>query len=401
MKLNYPPANFYFAIAIAFLLPFKLLLSPIIACWLIFHLFNFKQINLKLKRKNLSLFLPILFFVAHLFAGFFSTNAKEALFSIEIKLSFLFLPFLFAQSNFNIETKNKLLFTFVGANVLALVICTVNSIIHWFNHSNFLTYNEFCLFMHPSYFSMYLAFSVFILMLKFKELTSLINSKAFIYSIVVFLVSGIYFSASKMGILTFFMLIPLIILIQLFKRKQFKSILFVAITFIASALFFLFSDSIPAARMRNVVSVLTATNEIDKTTSESNAVRLLIWKESLNLIKQKPILGYTPGDANDALYQAYEKQGLTGALEKKLNAHNQFLQTTIGLGVIGFLILLGMIFYSVWFGIKSKNELQLFFGLLITMNFLVESMLQTSAGILFFVFFYSLLNSSDVKSKLA
>jgi O-antigen ligase len=190
-----------------------------------------------------------------------------------------------------------------------------------------------------------------------------------------------------MGILTFFMLIPLIILIQLFKRKQFKSILFVAITFIASALFFLFSDSIPAARMRNVVSVLTATNEIDKTTSESNAVRLLIWKESLNLIKQKPILGYTPGDANDALYQAYEKQGLTGALEKKLNAHNQFLQTTIGLGGIGFLILLGMIFYSVWFGIKSKNELQLFFGLLITMNFLVESMLQTSAGILFFVFF--------------
>lgn len=400
MKLNYPLVNFYFAIAIAFLLPFKILISPVIACWLIFQFLNYEEIDFKTKFKKSALLLPIIFFSTHLLAYFFTENTKEALFSIELKLSFLILPFLVIQSKNTIERTNKILFAFVSANIIALLICTINSFAHFFKHESFLTYNEFCLFMHPSYFSMYLAFSVFILLLKFKELTSLLNNKVIIYTTIVFLISGIYFAASKMGILTFFILVPLIILIQLYKGKKFKTILLVAGTFILSSLFFIFSDSIPAARMRNVISVLTTTQNIDKTTSESNAVRLLIWKESFNLIKQKPILGYTPGDANDKLYQAYEQQGLTGALEKKLNAHNQFLQTSIGLGIFGFLLLSGMIFYSIFYGIKENNGLQLFFGLLIAMNFFVESMLQTSAGTIFFVFFYSLLNfkNGEIKS---
>jgi O-antigen ligase len=399
MNFKFPQANFYFAIAIAVLLPFKFLISPIIACWLIYQLANYKNLELQNLFKKKWVVLSLLFFAAHAIAYFFSDNSKEALFSIEVKLSFLLLPLLFANSKFENPSKNKLLIAFVCANTLALVLCLINSFVHYLKHSTFLTYNEFCLFMHPSYFSMYLAFSLFFLLVRFIEIRSIIKSKLVYFSVLIFLVTGIFLAASKMGILTFFALSPLIILFQLYKRKYFKTILLVILFFLASGLFFMYSDSLPAARMKNVLSVFSSQQLKDKTTSESNAVRVLIWEESIQLVKDQPLLGYTPGDTNDQLYTSYEKNGLSGALNKKLNAHNQFLQTAIGLGLLGLFLLGAMLIQSIWFGIKTKNELQLFFGLLIIMNFFVESMLQTSAGTLFFVFFYSLLQQTAINNS--
>ena len=77
---------------------------------------------------------------------------------------------------------------------------------------------------------------------------------------------------------------------------------------------------------------------VDKTSSESTTVRVLIWQQCLTLIQNNFLFGVSVGDTNDALYLAYEQNGLIGALDHKLNAHNQFFQTFIGLGVIGFMI---------------------------------------------------------------
>jgi hypothetical protein len=48
-----------------------------------------------------------------------------------------------------------------------------------------------------------------------------------------------------------------------------------------------------------------------------------------------------------------------------------------------------------------KNFLLFVFSLLVTLNFLVESMLQTSAGVLFFAFFYCVFNLVDEKKLLS
>ena len=103
------------------------------------------------------------------------------------------------------------------------------------------------------------------------------------------------------------------------------------------------------------------------------------------------------GDANDELYAAYENNGLTGAFEHKLNAHNQYLQSFIGLGIIGFVLLFAMTFGNLYYAILSKNNLLLILSLLLISNFLVESMLQRSAGVLFTVFFLCLFNLKNFK----
>jgi O-antigen ligase len=140
---------------------------------------------------------------------------------------------------------------------------------------------------------------------------------------------------------------------------------------------------------------------LDKTSSESNTIRLLVWEQSVQLIKDNFWFGLGVGDANDALYKAYANNGITGALEHRLNAHNQYLQTFLGMGFFGFLLLLYLSLGELIKGIGKKNVMLSFFSLLICLNFLVESMLQAVAGTLFFAFFFCLFNLIEEKRMLS
>lgn len=194
-----------------------------------------------------------------------------------------------------------------------------------------------------------------------------------------------------MGMLSLFVSLPVILFYVLFKQKKFLLLGIILITIIAGLFFVLRSDFAPVQRLKNAFNFASSSEIIDKTTGESNAVRVLIWSEATTLIKQNWLLGVTPGDANDALYKAYEKAGMTGALNKHLNAHNQFLQTSIGTGLVGVLVLLILTLGILIAGFIRKEIILILFGLIIMLNFLVESMLQTQAGTLFFVFFAPLL----------
>lgn len=96
---------------------------------------------------------------------------------------------------------------------------------------------------------------------------------------------------------------------------------------------------------------------------------------------------------------AYLQSGMTGAYANSLNAHNQFLQTFIGTGVIGFIVLVIMTFYAFILSLLRKYYLTALFSLMIILNFMVESMLQVHAGFIFFVFFFCLLTQYDLSRK--
>jgi hypothetical protein len=76
------------------------------------------------------------------------------------------------------------------------------------------------------------------------------------------------------------------------------------------------------------------------------------------------------------------------------------MQTFIGLGLIGFISLCLITVWQLIKAIKQKHFLLLIFSLLIILNFLVESMLQSMAGTLFFVFFYCIFNLKNKQQLL-
>ncbi|HEX7414953.1 MAG TPA: O-antigen ligase family protein, partial [Bacteroidia bacterium] len=156
---------------------------------------------------------------------------------------------------------------------------------------------------------------------------------------------------------------------------------------------------IPQVKQRFIgASDALQANNIDKTSTESTAVRMLIWNEALQICKQHSLLGVSPGNANDALFEAYQKDGLTGAYNKKLNAHSQYFQITIGLGLIGLLSLLSLFIVPLF---ANKSKMVFLFVGITALNFLTESMFQAMAGCIFFGYFYGLICFSRAKQSAA
>jgi O-antigen ligase len=78
---------------------------------------------------------------------------------------------------------------------------------------------------------------------------------------------------------------------------------------------------------------------------------------------------------------------MKAASEQRLNAHNQYLQTTVALGVIGLLVLILILLLPALQAYRQNNFPYFVFLVLLGFNLLFESMLETQAGVVFYAFF--------------
>jgi O-antigen ligase len=149
---------------------------------------------------------------------------------------------------------------------------------------------------------------------------------------------------------------------------------------------FKYSSLIQGRIQEAVVSLST-----DTPSQSTTGARLIIWDISYDLILAKPLMGYGTGDVKYELVKKYEELNYEHLYEGKLNAHNQYVQTLLAIGIIGSLFFWLYLYFPM---IKLKlfrNFVYFGFIVLITFNFLTESMLETQAGVIFYAFFNALL----------
>ena len=127
------------------------------------------------------------------------------------------------------------------------------------------------------------------------------------------------------------------------------------------------------------------------TQKENSEPRIIIWRNSLKVIKRKPIFGYGIGDANDELEKEHKKTEFIDGTIKRYNAHNQFLETWLQSGIFGFISLLLVFAVPLYQSIKKKQELLFLFLVVSFIQLLFESMFVRLAGVVYFSFFYSYL----------
>ncbi|NQV01123.1 MAG: hypothetical protein HQ542_00625, partial [Bacteroidia bacterium] len=65
---------------------------------------------------------------------------------------------------------------------------------------------------------------------------------------------------------------------------------------------------------------------------------------------------------------------------------NQYLQTYLSVGLIGFIVLVTMLAWPGILAFRRKNYIYFFFLLLFGMNILTESMFENQAGVVFYAF---------------
>ncbi len=352
------------------------------------------------KRKYLLLLFPLLYFVVVLVSTLIYGTDKSIGFEIEQKSSFLLIPLLFSlQKDEDKISLKQLMSGFVVASTISVFVLFF---IHIFRSgiAHIPKYKDFSLYLHPGYFSMYLTFGVFFLLKYWKRWN--VKSIILLAGIVIVHLAGIYFADSKAGILIFFVLMFFLIVKRMSHYNRWLS---VALSVVVIAVFIsLFSFNSRFVIMKNVLVNYNDYIEHPEFYVESTAERIQVWYSAYHLIPEKFWLGYGNGRSGEALMSKYQEYGFAKSVENKLNAHNQYLEVWLQLGVVGLLLLLFLLIIPLFKIQKNKQSLYFAFLMLIALNFLFESMLQTQAGIVFFSFFWCAfvvlkMNENSIKSS--
>lgn len=385
-----------------FFLPlFPSLLPAIIAFTLLYQLFQLRSNRFKLNIRQL-LFLSSLYLL-YLLGLLYSENIQYATKDLETKLSlFLFPLILLLSKPLNLESRDNILKAFAYGCLISVLMNTGMSayqlteekvkIANGIHTDNFGLYfffkDRISHYIHPTYLSMYLLFALCIVFYLFefrKKMTGKFAvTSSLLFSFFIFLL------ASKAGIICLFLLGAYLFGYYILQRKTFLTPV-LGLLFLAIAFFSMYR-LVPEFNNRiNSAYHSLSYKESDNKDEESSYARRKIWHAAKEVIKENLLWGTGTGDVKDKLIEKYSELGMENEKDKRYNAHNQFLQTCITLGIPGILILMALLLPILAIAIKKKELLYVLFLLLFIINILFESMLEVQAGVLFYSFFNSLL----------
>jgi O-antigen ligase len=393
-------------LALFFVIPvFPILISPSILL-IVFSLFvNNKKLKTNFTFNRL-LLLPFFLYVAYMFGLFFTDTNGMPIVVAERKLSFLVFPLIFIFHFGFDELKRKLLwYSFFTGLLLYSFISFCGSAISFYENQNFDSFfsSAFSFELHPSYSSFYFCIAIVFLLnemilhwrdfSKYKKMAFL--SMFFLFSFVVFLL------ASKLGLISYLLILISALIYFTYKSKKFKILLFFTAIIGLIMLLLFFVNPVPLQRFKNIFSATSISQQElfmkHHNSIESNTVRRMIWIVSTEIIKENP-WGVGSGDANEALMVKYKEKDMNGAFEKQFNAHNQYLQTTIALGFIGLSLLILLLLAPIFEAFRKRSFILFMFSLVVILNLSVESMFESESGIVFICLFYCFLLGEKKKN---
>ena len=389
-------------VLIAFLLPItKKGLPMVIAFWAIMGIWTSWHHRPKVaKRSLLSL---IAFYALHLLGLLQASNMKTALFHLEVKASFLLFPMIWLLQA---EIENKQRFRVMMAFVYGCLFYFFFSFAKAFWRfqetavPDVFFYNELADYFHPTYIATYFALGFLMLgWLAYKQVHIL--GKKWVHHLleVLFLVF-IGLLSSKAGYLCALMSLGFLAILWL-KRKR----LGVAMAYALLGTFVMASTIMASPKSQSRIkemtnSVQAPVNEVPAETAlteaaapqldpgkGSTAGRIIAWEAALVIIAQHPF-GVGTADATNALKVEYEKMGASYNLEHELNAHNQFLQSTLEFGYLGFISLATIFVLGIRSALRRNDFIFLAFMFLLFINMLFESFWEVQSGVVFVSFFF-------------
>lgn len=334
------------------------------------------------------------FYFLHLVGMLYTGDTKEGWFDLEVKLSLFLFPVILSYEGLLEAKKQKgIIMAFLAGLSVNGLICLIYAVWRLIVLNQFeFQYSQFSLFLHPSYYSMYIDLGVVFIfyLLTERKIEKNKTEKIFLYSVFFFLEFIIVLLQSKAGLIVS----GLVIVVSVFRYLMRESPIVKTISLVLGivALYALaYHYIITSGRSRILFAEDVMSRQISDTATESTQVRLYVWKAGMEVIKKVPFTGTGTGAARGELVKQYEKDNMIGALKKKLNAHNQYIQYAVEFGIPGFLFFLATLFIPLYKAVKEKRFVYIMFLCILMINLLVESMFETQAGSIFYGLFNSLL----------
>lgn len=397
---------FISVLLLAFFIPLSFRISiyilAILSLGLLYNFFNFKKSTPFFSEKNRVLILS--FSVVYIFylIGLLNTdNLKYGKTELQSFLSFLIFPLLFFgldKSFYSIRNLESLKKFFIAGVLVSTLYSYGHSVWMYIQSGEkaWFYYEKIAeTIKHPTYFSMYIAFAISILLNDIKKTDKFLNFSSFIYIIILlWFTLFIILLSSKAGLISLVLVLLIFGIKAVFFDETKVFHLFKTLFVFGAMIGFYYLFPTLSTRMNVAGNALNKNdqqlkNELNTQHDGSN-VRIAIWKVSMNLIKQKSVFGYGSGDVKDVLETECRKTGFSYGADRHFNCHNQFLQTTIAIGLIGLFALLYFLLMPLYRALKTRNFLMIALLVIVIENSLFESILERQYGIVFSVFFICL-----------
>jgi O-antigen ligase len=359
----------------------------------------------------------LFFFLLHLIGIIYSEDKHNAWFAVEKKLSLFVLPILFATVKLEKEEVRKLLHVFVVACLVATFIClgaalrkasltspTVNfdsysdASFYSFNPKAsslwmFISYIELAsgIGIHPAYLSLYLTFCVLLLIHFYADsfATFPLTKKMGILALLFYLSVFVLFLSTRITIIA-------LLIISLYGLRQFlkTSPRFILRTSFL-AFIFLFCGLVyfnPVSRFRGYQEIISTWPYLQPgLQKQSTTIRASLWSLGIqSLPKINWLLGTGTGDVEQLISETSASTNITNILGTN-DPHNQYLQTLLGLGIVGLSTLLACFAWPAWVAYRNGNFLYVGFVFLFSLLCLTETAMELQKGIVFYTLFGSLI----------
>ncbi|WP_405294417.1 O-antigen ligase family protein [Algibacter sp. Ld11] len=349
---------------------------------------------------------PVVLFLISVVSALTSKDVSEGVFQLEKLLLMVLIPFILT-----IFITRKLDFIMVvssfsvGVTVATVILLFINVFkVFIGDTSDSLFFFEFTKLydQHPVYFATNIFISTLFIIHFFVVKKQSMISKKWLYFILLIHFLGLIFCASKVVIFCFLVLLPFYLIIN--KNTPKRVVVITLIITVFSALSVLL---IPKLNERFSMGLVyksknfTPTADLlntkkfsyeEKTNISDLELRQILFKIGLfHLIDDEKVLtGYGLGDVQNYLDYYYMTYNLAPNWYEGFNLHNQYIQYLVTYGLFGFLFFILYLVYSLIIAIKLKNNVHLFFTLMIIFVFIFEVYLARNKGIVLLFFFNTL-----------
>ncbi len=322
----------------------------------------------------------------------------------ERKAAYFLLPFVFAITapDFRKLIQSQLIFFAIGS----FIVCMAGNIDFLYHHliieksANALSHVHYRIIferftgIHPTYMSLYLCFSICIILTNTIGTTRLQRwfRMGFVYLLLVF-VLALFAKAPILGLV----LVGMLLLIE--NRKSLYSL-----RWVGASLFAVLIGAyafVPFFRQRatEVLGVFES-GKHEQITDNSVHIRQLIWQTDMDLLTRCWLTGVGPGRVLDLLHQRYFFHSIyRGYWVGNFDPHSQYFYDWLSFGVVGIGLLLIVMIMQFRRAILSQDKLYLFLMILISVVFFTESLLSRQQGVLFYSIFTSLFFFSSLSGQ--
>ncbi|NER13248.1 hypothetical protein GWK08_07340 [Leptobacterium flavescens] len=238
--------------------------------------------------------------------------------------------------------------------------------------------------LHPAYYSLYILTAIIILFHFFKK-SKLLN-QIFVVLGILYLSFFIIHLSSRTSIVILYVIILFNLITFLFKKKKIlRGFLFLALFHIFA---YLAITNIGTTKYR-FQHIFGFTYYTGYTVNDGDH-KLKLWSAAFHANKNV-FWGNGIGDVQKALNEQYELNNLEKPLNRSYNSHNQYIEYYVGMGVMGLLAFLYILFYYLKNFYQRRNLIGLQFIISTSLLYLVECVWNRHNGIVFICFMIGLL----------